>query len=55
MTTEAIKTLVALDEGVDSEAIRAALPESTAGTSSFIMKRANTAPDSLVARCGRPV
>jgi pilus assembly protein CpaE len=31
MTTDAIKTLVALDEGVDSEAIRAALPESTAG------------------------
>jgi pilus assembly protein CpaE len=28
MTADAIKTLVALDEGVDSEAIRAALPES---------------------------
>jgi pilus assembly protein CpaE len=31
MTTDAIKALVALDEGVDSEAIRAALPENTAG------------------------
>jgi pilus assembly protein CpaE len=30
MTADAIKTLVALDEGVDSEAIRAALPESHA-------------------------
>jgi pilus assembly protein CpaE len=30
MTADAIKTLVALDEGVDSEAIRAAIPESHA-------------------------
>ena len=30
MTADAIKTLVALDEGVDSEAIRAALPEGQA-------------------------